>query len=214
MPLRLAEYLRKSRAEENMNTEEVLARHGVEYLDIKCHDLKHQIHRLKTQPTADDAGLSELESGIAAYESYANTGCPALDIMLGEKYLQCAGSGIPFTCSVSSQRLDRLSPPDIYSLFGNALDNAIEYESALPEEKRFIRMSVRDMADMLFIRVENYYEGPPIQDGEELHTTKEDHRYHGFGLKSMRHIAAKYGGEMGIETHDGLFCLTFVFTLP
>ncbi len=33
MPLRLAEYLRKSRAEENMNTEEVLARHHAALLE-------------------------------------------------------------------------------------------------------------------------------------------------------------------------------------
>lgn len=189
-------------------------RTGVEYLDIKCHDLKHQIHLLKGRQVVDSAVLDELESSMAAYESYAQTGCPALDVMLGEKFLRCSAAGIPFTCAVSSRKINSLREADIYSLFGNALDNAIEYELTLPEEKRFIRLSVRDFEDMLLIRVENYYEGPPIDAESGLITTKEDARCHGFGIKSMRHIAAKYGGELGISSRDGVFCLTVIFTLP
>lgn len=183
------------------------------YLDIKCHDLKHQIHKLKTQSTVSAETIAELESDIAAYESYARTGCAALDIILGEKYLQCANHGIPFTASVFSGKLDHLSESDIYSLFGNALDNAIEYEQTLPGDVRFIRLSVRDIGNMLLIRAENSYPGPPLSV-QELHTTKTDTLYHGFGLKSMRYIAAKYGGEMEVAAHDGVFCLTFVFTFP
>ncbi len=215
-------YTRSALEKENEQIEYILAqeqkrfesfRAESEYLDIKCHDLKHQIHKLKEQPAVSHEAIEEMEAGIAAYESYARTGCPALDIMLGEKYLQCANHGIQFAVSVASEKLNRLSEPDIYSLFGNALDNAIEYETALPAGKRFIRLSVKDIANMMLIRVENCYEGPPVADGSELRTTKKDKLYHGFGLKSMRHIAAKYGGEMEIETHDGVFCLTFVFTM-
>lgn len=182
----------------------------MDYLDIKCHDLKHQIRTLKKAQAVRPETIAELEESIAQYESYSNTGYPALDIILGEKSLVCKSKGIEFTVSVVGERLSNLSEPDVYSLFGNALDNAIEYEEKLPEGDRFIRLGVKDMGNMLFIRLENAYTGPEVSD-TELETTKEDKRYHGFGIKSMRHIAEKYGGEMDVCAENGVFSLTFMF---
>lgn len=187
-------------------------RAGVEYLDIKCHDLKHQLLRLKGGKSVSDQTIAEIEDGIARYEAYGKTGNAALDIIIGEKFLQCAQEHITFTPVVKGDRIQMLAETDIYSLFGNALDNAIEYELTLPEEKRFIRLNVNDFGDMLLIRVENGYEGPEITDVSQLSTTKEDKHYHGFGMKSMRHIAEKYGGDMDVTTHEGVFALTFAFT--
>ena len=187
-------------------------RDSVDYLNIKCHDLKHQIHRLKQHggmmPSEE---IKELENGIGQYESYSDTGVPALDIILGVKYLTCKANGIEFTAVVEGKLLARLSEADIYSLFGNALDNAIEYEVKLPEGERLIRLSVRDRGNMLFIRVENAYGGPQVtEDG--LESSKQDRRYHGFGVKSMRHIAEKYSGEMDVNTAGGVFAVSFLFT--
>lgn len=186
-------------------------RDGVDYLNIKCHDLKHQIHRLKQAEAVKAETIAELEDGICQYESYSNTGFPALDIILGEKYLACRAKGIEFTALVSGEKLSRLTEPDIYSLFGNALDNAMECEEKRPEGSRLIRLHVKDVGNMLFVRVENAYDGPEIVD-RELETSKQDKRYHGFGMKSMRNIVEKYGGEMDVNTEDGLFCLTCMFT--
>lgn len=206
---------------ENAQIEYVLAqerrqfasfRAGVEYLDIKCHDLKHQLLRLKGGQSISDQTIAEIEDGIARYEAYGKTGNVALDIIIGEKFLQCAQEHIVFTPVVKGNRIQMLAEADLYSLFGNALDNAIEYELTLPEEKRFIRLNVNDFGDMLLIRVENGYEGPEISNVSQLSTTKEDKHYHGFGMKSMRHIAEKYGGDVDVTTHEGVFALTFVFT--
>ena len=186
-------------------------RDGVDYLNIKYHDLKHQIHRLKQVSSVRAETIAELEDGLSQYESYYNTGCPALDIILGEKYLACKAKGIEFTALVDGEKLSKLSESDIYSLFGNALDNAVEYEEKLPEGSRLIRLSIKDIGNMLFIRVENTYNGPNVAD-RELGTSKEDKQYHGFGIKSMRHIVKKYGGEMDVNATNGLFCLTCMFT--
>ena len=96
-------------------------------------------------------------------------------------------------------------------MFGNALDNAVECEEKRPEGSRLIHLSIKDIGNMLFIRVENAYDGPKITDGE-IETSKDDKRYHGFGIKSMRRIVEKYGGEMDVNTANGLFCLTCMFT--
>ena len=185
-------------------------RDGVDYLNIKCHDLKHQIHQLKQVSTIRADTITELEDSISRYESYSNTGFPALDIILGEKYLACKAKEIEFAALADGEKLSKLSESDIYSLFGNAIDNAIEYEERLPKGSRLIRLSIKDIGNMLFVRVENTYNGPDFASGE-LQTSKENKLYHGFGIKSMRHIVKKYGGEMDVNATNGLFCLTCMF---
>lgn len=187
-------------------------RAGVEYLDIKCHDLKHQLLRLKGGQSIPDQAIAEIEDEIARYEAYSKTGNTALDIIIGEKFLHCAQEHIAFTPVIKGERVNLLAETDLYSLFGNALDNAIEYERTQPEEKRFIRLNVNDFGDMLLIRIENGYEGAEVYDVDSLTTTKENKLYHGFGMKSMRHIVEKYGGAMDVAAHDGVFALTFAFT--
>lgn len=185
-------------------------REAVDYLNIKCHDLKYQIHQLKASTAVSADAITELEDSVAQYESYTNIGFPALDIVLGEKALVCRAKGIEFNAQVEGKQLARLSEPDIYALFGNALDNAIEYEETLPDGDRLIRLAVKDVGDILFIRVENTYAGEDFQNGNPQ-STKGDDTNHGFGLKSMRLIAEKYDGEMDVSASDGLFSLTFMF---
>ena len=74
-----------------------------------------------------------------------------------------------------------------------------------------IRLSVKDVGQMMFVRAENYFEGElKLKDGLPV-SNKEDKRYHGFGMRSMRLIAARYGGTMRVDAEQGLFYLQFVF---
>lgn len=36
-------------------------------------------------------------------------------------------------------------------------------------------------------------------------TTKDDKLYHGYGIKSMRATARKYGGDLRVSVDDGMF---------
>ena len=114
----------------------------------------------------------------------------------------------PFTSSVEQEIAN------IHTLFGNALDNAIECELSIPDkEKRLIHLEVYAKKDFLVIRCENYCPAPPVfQDGLPM-TTKADREYHGYGLKSMRYTAQKYGGTMTVQAKDEWFQLTPLFPL-
>lgn len=96
---------------------------------------------------------------------------------------------------------------DLYSLFQNALTNAINAVSALPEGvERFISLSsVRD-GNMLTIHMEN-----PCEDDiafvDGLPQTKNDPDWHGFGMKSMNRIAEKYNGMLTAEQRGKMFFL-------
>jgi len=78
------------------------------------------------------------------------------------------------------------------------------------EDKRVISLTVKRMANMVIISEENYFSGElKIKDGLPI-TSKEDKDNHGFGLKSMRRFAEKYGGTLTFSTEDERFglCIT------
>ena len=72
---------------------------------------------------------------------------------------------------------------------------------------RSISESIFSRHGIAILQVENFYEGDlRFVDGLPV-TTKGDPNYHGFGLKSIRSTAEKYGGTVSVQAEDGLFLL-------
>ena len=120
-----------------------------------------------------------------------------LDAVLTSKSLYCQNNGIGLTCVADGSALNFMEDMDISALFGNILDNAIESVQKLNEqEKRLIHLSVAKQKQFLRIRCENYCEEQlKFENGMPV-TTKKDRRFHGFGMKSIKSTAAKYGGSV------------------
>lgn len=191
-----------------------LVKENVDAINIKCHDLKHQIRHLRETNQVDEQYLNELEESISIYNSAVHTGNETLDVILTDKRLHCTINGIQFTCMAEGGKMAFMEAIDIFSLFGNALDNAIECTEKLHPEKRFIHLSVRATNQLLLIHIENPYEGHLIfEDGIPV-TTKSDKDYHGYGMRSMRYLVKKYGGDLSITTEDMLFQLNIMIPIP
>lgn len=188
------------------------AQENIEVINIKFHDLKHQIRALKAGGSMEQGALDEMENAVNTYDTTVKSGNKALDVVLTEKSLLCEKRKIKLSTIVDASQLAGMAPSDIYSFFGNALDNAIEYVSKFPEEeKRFIRFSLRSSGSLSLIHVENYFEGDlKVSDNGLPQTTKENADYHGFGVKSMKAIAEKYNGNVSFKAGDGLFSLDAV----
>lgn len=189
-------------------------KHAIEMVNIKCHDLKHQIVALRGMAGEEqDRALTDVESAVMVYDSIAKTGCSALDVILTNKCLVCEQSGIRLTYMVDGEKLNFMSAVDIYSLFGNAIDNAIRAVRKVEDaEKRIINISVTARGKILGIHIENYCEEEiSFKDGLPV-TTQSDTDKHGFGMLSMRRTAESYGGVMSVEYRNHLFYLDF--TLP
>ena len=189
---------------------------SVEIVNRKYHDLKHQIAFLRSVDSSEErnAYLDEMEQEIRSYEAQNKTGNKVLDTILTAKSLQCQQEGITLTCVADGAALSFMEPMDISALFGNALDNAIESVREIPaSEQRLIHLSMTRQKGFLRIRIENRYLGElEFRDGMPV-TTKKDKAFHGFGTRSIRQIAEKYGGSMTIETRDGWFELRVLFPL-
>lgn len=193
-----------------------LTEESMAVVNQKYHDLKHQISLLRSEVTSEEkrAFLDQMEEDVKAYETRNKTGNRVLDTILTTKSLQCRNHGISLTCVADGQALDFMNPMDLSALFGNALDNAIEGVKKLSDpEKRLIHVSVSRQKKFLRIRVENCYEGELQYENGVLATTKQNKRYHGFGMKSMQQIVEKYNGSMTINTKDGWFELRILFPI-
>lgn len=191
-----------------------LVKENIDAINIKCHDLKHQIRNLRTTGQVDPAYLDDLEKSVSIYNSAVRTGNETLDIVLTDKRLHCATHGIQFTCIADGSGVAFMETMDIFSLFGNILDNAIECETNLPPDTRFIHLAVRTVNRMLTIHAENHFEDSlQFRDGLPI-TTKADKDSHGYGMMSVRHIVEKYNGSFSISTQDKLFQIDIVMPIP
>ncbi len=184
----------------------------IDMVNIKCHDLKHQIAAL--DQSAQKKLEEDLSQVVEAYDSNFKTGNVALDVVLTRKNFDCKGRGISLTCVAKGECLDFMSELDIYSLFGNILDNAIEATDKLEDpERRVINLTVFQEGYFVRIHEENYFGGALTFSGGLPETTKKDTAYHGIGLKSIRMLAQKYDGSLKIDTVDGRFILDIMFSV-
>lgn len=186
---------------------------NVEMVNIKCHDMKHQISHITS--TTDPDAIRELEQIISVYDSSLQTGNEILDVCLMEKKLLCEKNSIKLDCIANGQCLSFMQPSDLFSLFGNALDNAMEAVCKLDDvEKRIIFVSVKEELGMAIIHVENNYTGKLIMADGIPRTSKDDEFYHGYGVKSIRMVVEKYDGNMALLPQNGIFNLNITIPVP
>ncbi len=204
----LEELLKRSREQYDISKE------NIDLINMKCHDIKKNIDMLLAIKDGKQREKlrKELETSVEIYDSAIRTGSEPLDILLMDKNLRCRKNGIKFTCMADGAALDFFSPSDLYSLLGNAIDNAIECAERESEENRTITLKTRRCGESLIIHLENYSSVKPrFENGLPL-TTKGDRANHGYGVQSMRYIAEKYGGTLKMWYEDKYFNLDVLFT--
>ncbi|HIT90250.1 MAG TPA: sensor histidine kinase [Candidatus Merdenecus merdavium] len=193
-----------------------LSKENIALINQKCHDLKHQINALRTMTNHEEREkyLDEVSQSIRIYESIIHTGNEVLDTILTDKSLYCQANHIQINCVVDGKKLDFIDSLDLYSIFGNALDNAIEKVKKFEVmDKRIIDVIVHTQFEFLIIEIENPLEGNIDFHDDLPVSTKEKNGYHGFGLKSIRHTAEKYNGQIYVSTERGSFSLKVMIPL-
>ena len=121
-----------------------LSKENIDAINIKCHDIRHQIrHFADGGDVVDREALKDIAREVNVYDSVVETGNEALDTILTEKSLACSQENITLSCIADGASLGFMAPSDIYSFFGNALDNAIEATRAIEDpERRNISLNV------------------------------------------------------------------------
>ena len=192
-----------------------LSKETIELINHKCHDLKHQVQAIRVvkDEKERETYLEKIEKSVQIYSAIVRTGNEILDTILTEKSLICENSGIHINCVADGSLLAFMNPVDLYTLFGNALDNAIEAVRKLEsKEKRVIDIMLYERQSFLMLQIVNLMCGEvKFEDGLPL-TTKAKNGYHGYGMKSMLHTIQKYEGHLTTEVKNG--CFYFNVMLP
>lgn len=195
------------------NNQYEMSKKTIDIINIKCHDLKHQIRKIGNYQTINKQNVEEIEKNLQIYDSSYQTGNKALDVILTEKSLIGNEKSIQFNIIAEGALLNFINPTDIYSLFGNALDNAMEAVSNLKDDQKTITLIIKKINNMISIHIENYYQGELNMIDGMPKTKKSNTDYHGYGVLSMKTIIEKYQGIMSIETDNSIFKLNILFMI-
>lgn len=191
-----------------------ISQKNIELLNCKYHDLKHYISAIRNQNNTVEQLpiLEEMEASVKVFDNAIRTGNTVLDTILTEKSLLCEQKKVTMTCVADGSLLKKMSAVDLYTMLGNAVDNAVECVTNLSDtERRVISIEIFRVADLVKIQIENFCDDVPAFENGLPVTSKPDREYHGYGLKSIRLTAEKYKGCMSVEANDGLFLLHILF---
>ena len=186
----------------------------IDAVNRKYHDMKHVLLYLEAhQNTQEMQGtIQKLLQDIRPFERLVMTGNEAIDILLSEKLALCQEKQISCVPYLDGTMFDFIEPLDLCTIFGNALDNAIESCSQIPEAAdRQISVKATRRDNVLVLTIRNTYASrPDFRDGLPL-TTKRDSQNHGYGLGNIQYVVEKYHGEMSCRIENQEFLLTLLF---
>lgn len=186
---------------------QALSKETIDIINRKCHDLRHQIGMLERQtPEERSKALQSIYDATRIYDSIVKTGNASVDLVLMEKKLFCEKYDIQFSYLVDGAKFSFMDEADIYAMLGNMLDNAIE--SVMKEDdpdNRIINFVAHTRSGMLYISMDNYCSTQIRFKDSMPETSKTDKAFHGYGTKSIVHIAESYGGTVLFRQENGYF---------
>lgn len=108
---------------------------------------------------------------------------------------------------IDGKLLSNLKIEDIYSLFCNILDNAIEASTKLDDpNKKTISLVVNKEKCFINITCENYFNGDiQFNSDGSIKTSKSDKIFHGFGTKSIQYVVKNLNGKCRFYTDSDIF---------
>lgn len=184
------------------------------------HDMKH--HLLAIQKLAQEGAQEQIVEYTGQllhrshdYERLVQTGNDLLDGLMSQKCQEAMEEDVSVDVQLDFRRVHDVSDVDICTVFGNAMDNAIEAcRNVTPGSKRKIVIRTGEGGGQVFISISNPYEGNlTLKNGLPV-TTKAQAYLHGFGLHNIRRTMERYGGTLNVDTsEEGRFTLNLIFPL-
>lgn len=188
-----------------------ISKETIDMINIKCHDFRHQIREFGDNQKIDNEAINNLNKLIRIYDSTYHTENEALNVILNEKTLLCNNKNIRFTCIVDGNALNFIENEDIYSLFGNLIDNSIEAVNQLDDNEKIISLKIKQVGNIVSISIKNGYKGKIQMENNLPLSKKEDNIHHGFGMKSIKMVCEKYNGNLRLNIENNIFIVTILF---
>lgn len=173
------------------------------------HNYKNQLIVLNTYLEKQDlvSAKSYLDSSFDFLNeiSSVQTGNYILDALVSDKKQSADDIDIQIKGIITAEFID---PIDICTIFGNALDNAIEACKQIKDRNKVIKINLKETENTVHICISNPVDKPVRIVNNNISTTKEDKSNHGFGLYSINKCVRKYNGNLNLECKDNVFSLS------
>jgi len=176
----------------------------VEVVKSIRHDMKLHFVTLDRYVTDNPEArtyIKRLINDIETSEVYSDTGNTAIDSIVNFKLKSAKVDGIDVGLKIFVPAAIGIEPPDIVTIVGNLLDNALDAVSKVEEKK--INLYITYQTGNLFIRVDNTFDGVLKQDKKQGGLATRKSGEGGYGLKNVAKSVERYDGslEMGHEGH-------------
>ena len=156
-----------------------VARQNVQIINKRCHELK-------------------------VHDANRNTGNEVLDVVLTEKSLLCESRGIQLNAVANGSCLGFFEAGDLYALFANALDHAVESAVQVSRpECRVIDLLVCVRQGFVVVNIIS-----PLRPPEQQASRSAQYE-----LKVIRRIVQKYKGTLTLEEQGEFFAEKIIFPL-
>lgn len=121
---------------------------------------------------------------------------PVVNAILKVKSVKAKEKEIPMQVTTLLPQRVSVDIGDMGVLYGNLLDNAIEAAMAVEQEKRYVHVESKFQEGRLLLSIKN---SKPSGTSSCQQTSKKDKIKHGRGIRSVRKVAEKYGGELMLK---------------
>ena len=194
-----------------------IEKEAIDHLNYRLHDFKNHILALKDMSeTKKEAFYQEILGDIANYDYIFKLENESISTLLSQKSYYCQMHNIQLTHIIDSHSLDFIAAIDLYTIVGNALDNAIDCVEKYPVDSRQIPLHIKRHKQFVQIEISNRLLEDIAIDAETglPKSTKDNSLFHGFGLKSIQSTLDKYKGWLSISCEHATFILTIMIPIP
>lgn len=170
------------------------------------HDMKNNletVQSLLTQNRTDDARafVNQITKSIENVEKVIFTNNPPLDTIVNIKINTASKYKIKFQHQVNIPSGLPISYEQATAILGNLLDNAIEAQQYLDEDKRTIEFFMTYGKGILMISIKNPFNREKV-DLNMRKTNKKNDKLHGIGLINVKKTVDKMGGILKISPQE------------
>ena len=184
-----------------------LSRHIEEVREAR-HDLRQHLnlieHYLQSGKTEDLKAYIE-QYRMTLPPDTARTWCEnyAVNTIISYYGEEARKASVDFSVRIQLPPSLPLGEPQLCSIFGNLLENALDACRECTDSAPFIRICAQEDAGHIVIAVDNTCCHPPIEENGRFRSTKHDG--FGTGTASIRSIAERYQGLVDFRYEDGIF---------
>lgn len=183
------------------------------------HNMRHHFRMLAS--LLDDHRYVEMEAYLRKYLKECElaayrpvTSNPMFNAIMSYYMNQADKSGICVRMKIEIQEQYAFEYIDMTVLLGNALENAVKACELSGAETPFIYIDMFQVKQQLLIQIENSCKQAAEPSDARKNGSSKQQTSIGYGMRSMKKIAEKYGGDMEYWKKENTFILRIILHIP